>query len=55
LAGQGIELARQWDNPDHESDYETEAQLADFVSRLRQALEEWEGSLGSLQIEGSDT
>jgi hypothetical protein len=54
-AWQGIELTRQWDNPDRELDYGTEAQLAGFAQRLRQAMEEWEDSLEFLQVEGSGT
>jgi hypothetical protein len=44
-AWQGIELPRQWDNPDRESDPWPEEQLADFVDRVREALEEWEECL----------
>jgi hypothetical protein len=40
-AWQGIELSRQWDNPDREPDFETESQLADFCGRLSRALKEW--------------
>ena len=47
-AWQGIDLPRQWDNPDREPDPWPEAQLADFAGRARQALLVWEDCLGRL-------
>jgi len=47
-AWQGIDLPRQWDNPDREPDPWPEAQLADFAGRARQALLVWEDCLGHL-------
>jgi hypothetical protein len=44
-AWQGIDLPRQWDNPDRPSDNWPDEQLADFAERLRQALEEWDDCL----------
>jgi hypothetical protein len=40
-AWQGIDLSRQWDDPDREPDFGTESQLADFCDRLSRALKEW--------------
>jgi hypothetical protein len=40
-AWQRIDLPRQWDDPERMLDPEPDAQLADFVSRVRQALQEW--------------
>lgn len=48
-AWQGIDLPRQWDNPDREMDEEPDAQLGDWAGRVRRALEEWEGALRYLQ------
>jgi len=50
-AWQGIDLPRQWDNPDRSPDDWPDAQLAGFASRLRQALQEWEDCLGYLHRE----
>jgi len=47
-AWQGIDLPRQWDNPDRRSDPWPEAQLADFAGRVCQALQVWEDCLGHL-------
>jgi len=47
-AWQGIDLPRQWDNPDREPDPWPEAQLADFAGRVREALLVWEDCLGHL-------
>jgi len=44
-AWQGIDLPRQWNNSDREPDDWPDEQLADFVYRVREALEEWEGCL----------
>ena len=41
-AWQGIDLPRQWDNPDREPDPPPGAQLADFAERVYHALQEWE-------------
>ena len=41
-AWQGIDLPRQWDNPDREPDPPPGAQLADFAERVYYALQEWE-------------
>ena len=51
-AWQGIDLPRQWDNPDRPPDGWPDAQLADFASRLRQALREWEDCLGYFHPSG---
>ena len=50
-AWQGIDLPRQWDNPDQPPDGWPDAQLADFAGRLRQALQEWEDCLVHLHRE----
>jgi hypothetical protein len=50
-AWQGIDLPRQWDNPDRPHDDWPDAQLADFAGRLHQALQEWEECLEYLQRE----
>jgi hypothetical protein len=47
-AWQSIDLPRQWDNPDREPDDWPEVELADFIERVRRALEEWEGCLAHL-------
>jgi hypothetical protein len=47
-AWQGIDLPRQWDNPDRSPDGWPDVQLADFASRLRRALEVWEDCLEHL-------
>jgi hypothetical protein len=44
-AWQGIDLPRQWSNSDREPDDWPDEQLADFMDRVREALEEWEGCL----------
>jgi len=44
-AWQSIDLPRQWDNPDREPDDWPEVELADFIERVRRALQEWEGGL----------
>jgi hypothetical protein len=44
-AWQGIDLPRQWDNSDREPDPWPDEQLAGFMDRVREALEEWEGCL----------
>ncbi len=49
-AWQGIELARQWDNPDREWDLGPAGQLVDFSGRLHQALKAWEDCLGYLRL-----
>jgi hypothetical protein len=48
-AWQGINLPRQWDNPDRLPDPEPDKQLIDFASRVRQALQAWERCLPYLQ------
>lgn len=40
-AWQGIDLPRQWDDPERERDGGPNAQLADFAGRVREALFEW--------------
>jgi hypothetical protein len=50
-AWQGIDLPRQWDNPDRPSDDWPDVQLADFAERLHQALQEWEDCLVHLHQE----
>ena len=50
-AWQGIDLPRQWDNADRPPDDWPDAQLADFSSRVHQALQEWEDCLGYLHRE----
>ena len=47
-AWQGLDLPRQWDDPDREPDPWPETQLADFAGRLREALLVWEDCLGHL-------
>jgi len=49
-AWQGINLAREWDNPDRERDGWPEAELGEFTSRVRRALQEWEKSLEHIPI-----
>ena len=51
-AWQGIDLPRQWDNPDRTPDDWPDVQLADFAGRLHQALQEWEKCLERLHREG---
>ena len=53
-AWQGIDLARQWDDPDRPRDYGTESQLADFCERLSKALKEWEHCLRHLRSQEFD-
>ena len=53
-AWQGIDLPRQWNNPDRQPDDWPERQLADFAGRVRQALHEWEGCLRHLHAQVSD-
>ncbi len=50
-AWQGIDLPREWDDPDREPDDWPEEALADFASRVRQALQEWEDCLKILTLE----
>ncbi len=50
-AWQGVDLPRQWDDPDREPDDGPEQALAHFASRVRQALQEWEGCLKILALE----
>ena len=50
-AWQGIDMPRQWDNPDREPDDWPAAQLADFAGRLCPALQVWEECLGCLHQE----
>jgi hypothetical protein len=47
-AWQGVGLPRQWDHPDRAPDEGPAVHLADFVNRLRQALQTWEDSLRRL-------
>jgi len=47
-AWQSIDLPRQWDKPDREPDDWPEVELADFIERVRRALQEWEGCLECL-------
>ena len=47
-AWRGIDLPRQWDNPDRWPDPRPDAQLADFAGRVRQALQVWEACLSHL-------
>lgn len=47
-AWEGIDLPRQWDNPDRPPDDWPDVQLADFAFRLRRALEAWEDCLEHL-------
>lgn len=44
-AWQGIDLPRQWDNPDREPDGWPEERLADFATWVRLAPQEWENCL----------
>ena len=44
-AWQGIELPRQWDNPERLQDERTEVQLASFCEWVRESLQVWEESL----------
>jgi hypothetical protein len=50
-AWQLADLPRQWDNPDREPDDWPEEDLADFATRARRALQEWEGCLVHLLSE----
>ena len=50
-AWQGIDLPRQWDNPDRPPDRRPDAQLTDFAGRVRRALQEWEDCLRYLHQE----
>ncbi len=50
-AWQGVDLPRQWDDPDREPDDWPEQTLAEFTHRVRQALHEWEGCLKILAPE----
>lgn len=47
-AWQGINLARQWDDPAREPDEFTDEELADFADRVGEALQVWESCLGYL-------
>ncbi|MBU0493427.1 MAG: hypothetical protein KKA73_12010 [Chloroflexi bacterium] len=49
-AWQGIELPRQWDDPDRESDADVDLELAEFLDRVSTALREWEGCLVHLGL-----
>ena len=49
-AWQGIDLPRQWDNPDRQPDPWPEAQLAEFAERVRRVLQVWEECLGLLRL-----
>lgn len=53
-AWQGIDLPRQWDNPDRAPDPWPDEQLDDLAERLRQALVEWEYCLQYLPTAASD-
>jgi hypothetical protein len=53
-AWQGIDLPRQWDNPDREPDPGPESQLADLAGRVRRALRAWEGCLRYLRLPTND-
>ncbi|HSJ53026.1 MAG TPA: hypothetical protein VLC52_04695 [Anaerolineae bacterium] len=44
-AWEGIELPRQWDDPDREQDQDPYEQLVDFAERVWEALEQWNQSL----------
>jgi hypothetical protein len=44
-AWEGIDLPRQWDDPDREQDEDPCDQLADFAERVWEAMEEWNQSL----------
>lgn len=44
-AWQGIDLPREWDNPDRPADPDPEDQLVDFAGRVRRALQVWEQCL----------
>ena len=50
-AWQGIDLPRQWDNPDRELDDWPEEDLADFANRVNWALQAWESCLKHLSRE----
>jgi len=47
-AWQGINLARQWDDPEREPDEFPDDELADFAHRLHEALQVWESCLRHL-------
>ena len=51
---QGIELPRQWDNPDRPRDRGTEAQLASLCAWLRASLQVWEDCLQHLKSQEPD-
>ncbi|HUW09875.1 MAG TPA: hypothetical protein VM537_09095 [Anaerolineae bacterium] len=53
-AWQGIDLPRQWDNPDREPDPWPEPQLADLAGRVRSALQAWEKCLRYLRMPVND-
>ncbi len=44
-AWEGIDLPRQWDDPRRERDEDPYEQLADFVERVWEAMDEWNQSL----------
>jgi hypothetical protein len=44
-AWEGINLPRQWDDPNREPDEDPYDQLADFVERVLEAMDEWNQSL----------
>ena len=44
-AWEGIDLPRQWDDPDREQDEDPYERLADFVERVWDAMDEWNQSL----------
>jgi hypothetical protein len=47
-AWERIDLPRQWDDPDRDQDEEPHEQLADFVERVWEAMDEWNQSLAHL-------
>lgn len=47
-AWEGIDLPRQWDDRDREQDEDPYEQLADFVERVWEAMDEWNQSLAHL-------
>jgi hypothetical protein len=52
-AWEGIHLPRQWDDPDRARDQDPYEQLADFVERVWEAMDEWNQSLVHLLPPGS--
>jgi hypothetical protein len=47
-AWEGINLPRQWDDPDRQRDEHPYDQLADFIERVWEAMEEWNQSSARL-------